>query len=299
MSKAGNRQTGPHPLHTGTAVVTGASTGIGRACALHLDRLGFQVFAGVRQETDGKALKEEASDRLVPILIDVTDAASIASAVDMVTPVVAGAGLCGLVNNAGILIPGPLEFTPIAEIRKQLEVNVIGHIAVTQAFLPLLREGHGRIVNIGSINGRVAAPFIGAYCAAKFAIEALTDALRMELRPWDISIAIVEPGSTATPMWDKAFATSKAIQGDLPQWARDLYAPAIAAMGEAADKMRQAAISPEAVARAVAHALTARRPKTRYLVGRDARILAALAQVLPDRALDNLLTRQMGLRCRA
>jgi NAD(P)-dependent dehydrogenase (short-subunit alcohol dehydrogenase family) len=296
MKKAGNRQTKPHLLRTGTAVVTGASTGIGRACALHLDRLGFQVFAGVRKEADGKALKEEASDRLVPIVIDVTDAASIASAVDMVTPIVAGAGLCGLVNNAGILIPGPLEFTPIAEIRKQLEVNVIGHIAVTQAFLPLLREGHGRIVNIGSINGRVAAPFIGAYCAAKFAIEALTDALRMELRPWGISIAIVEPGSTATPMWEKAFATSKAIQGDLPQWARDRYAPALAAMGEAADKMRRAAISPEAAARAVAHALTARRPKTRYLVGRDARLLATLVQLLPDRALDNLLTRQMGLR---
>ena len=280
----------------GAVVVTGTSTGIGRACALRLDAMGFPVFAGVRRKVDGEALREEGSERLTSLLIDITDGASIAAAAEVVAAAVGEAGLSGLVNNAGILVPGPLEFIPIAEVRRQLEVSAIGHIAVTQAFLPLLRKGRGRIVHIGSINGRVAAPLMGPYCAAKFALEALTDVLRMELRPWGIQVVLIEPGSTDTPIWDKGIAKSEEIQQSLPRWAQDLYAPAVAAMGEAAARMRKAAIPPDVVARAVAHALTARRPRTRYLVGRDARLLAALAKILPDRALDSLIARQMGLR---
>src|SRR5439155_3574156 len=148
---------------TKSIVITGASTGIGRACALRLDRMGFRVFAGVRKTEDGEALKQQASERLTPVVIDVTDVASIARAAEMVAAEVGEAGLAGLVNDAGIAVAGPLEFIPIEELRKQLEVNVIGQIAVTQVFLPLLRKGHGRIVNMGSISGRLAVPLLGPY----------------------------------------------------------------------------------------------------------------------------------------
>ncbi len=279
----------------GAVVVTGASTGIGEACALRVDKLGFAVFAGVRKEADGESLKRKGSDRLTPVFIDVTDDASVASAADTVAKAVGDAGLAGLVNNAGISIPGPLEFLPIADLRRQLEVNVIGQIAVTQAFLPLLRKGRGRIVNIGSISGKLATPFIGAYCASKFAMEALTDSLRMELRPWGISVSIVEPGSIATPIWEKAQAAADEILKKLPQQAHDFYDPAIAAVRRAADKTARAGIPPYAVAKAVAHALTAKRPKTRYLVGRDAQLQATLAKVVPDRMRDWLVVRELGL----
>src|SRR5258708_33287478 len=182
-----------------SVVATGASTGIGEACALRLDRRGFHVFAGVRREVDGGALKQKASGRLTPILLDVTDASSIKSAAAAVAASLDEEGLSGLVNNAGIAIAGPLEFLPIDELRRQFEVNVIGQIAVTQAFLPLLRKGHGRIVNMGSISGRLAFPLLGPYAASKFALRALTTALRMELRPWGIPVSIIEPSGIATP----------------------------------------------------------------------------------------------------
>ena len=278
-----------------SVVVTGVSTGIGRVCALRLDAMGFRVFGGVRREVDGESLKSEASDRLTPILIDVTDSVSIASAADVVAAAVGEAGLAGLVNNAGISVPGPLEFLPLEDIRRQLEVNVIGQIAVTQAFLPLLRKGRGRIVNIGSISGRMATPFLGAYAASKFAMEAVTDSLRMELRPWGIPVSIIEPGSIATPLWQRGHSAADEIGKKLPPEARQLYDPAMAAMREAAAKFERAAIPPTAVAKAVAHALTAKKPRTRYLVGRDARIQAALVKVVPDRMLDLLIVRQLGL----
>jgi NAD(P)-dependent dehydrogenase (short-subunit alcohol dehydrogenase family) len=167
----------------GAVVVTGASTGIGKTCALYLDKLGFQVFAGVRKEADGDALKRKASTRLTPIFLDITDAASIASAADTVAAAIGKSGLVGLVNNAGTAVVSPLEFLPITELRHQLEVNAIAQIAVTQAFLPLLRQSKGRIVNIGSIIGKMAMPFLGSNSASKFAMEAFTDVLRMELRP--------------------------------------------------------------------------------------------------------------------
>lgn len=279
----------------GPVVVTGASTGIGRACALRLDGLGARVFAGVRKRADGDALRREASGGLTPILLDVTDAASIAAAADAVKGAVGEAGLAGLVNNAGIVVAGPLEFLPITEIREQLEVNVIGQIAVTQAFLPLLRRARGRIVNIGSISGRSSVPFVGAYCASKFALEALTDALRLELAPWGIAVSIVEPGAVATPIWEKSSARASETTKALRPQARDLYGRALAAMREAAERMAKGAISTDRVAAAVVRALTAPRPKTRYLVGRDAKLQAALTAVLPDRARDELVVRAMGL----
>ncbi|MGD1157325.1 MAG: SDR family oxidoreductase, partial [Terriglobia bacterium] len=185
----------------GAVVITGASTGIGEACALHLDKLGFRVFAGIRKAADAEALRHRASARLVPIRLDVSDETEVEQAARNVTEALRGEGLAGLVNNAGIVVAGMLEFLPLDALRRQLEVNVVGQVAVTQAFLPHLRKARGRIVNIGSVSGLIAGPFSGAYAASKFALEALTDALRVELRPWKIHVSIVEPGNIQTPIW--------------------------------------------------------------------------------------------------
>ena len=280
---------------TRTAVVTGASTGIGEACAMRLDRHGWRVFAGVRKDADGERLKQQASDRLTPIMLDVTDEAQIAAAKEAVKAAVGEAGLAGLVNNAGIVVPGPVEFLTPQDLRQQLEVNVIGQMAVTQAFLPLIRKARGRVVNIGSIAGRMATPFTGAYSASKFAMEALTDSLRMELRPWGIHVAVVEPGSIATPIWGKAQTTADELERNLPEEGMRLYGEAFAAMRKAAKKFEEAGIPPDEVAKFVEHALTAKRPKTRYVVGRDAQIQRVLAKVVPDRVRDGLVARQLGL----
>lgn len=276
-------------------VVTGASRGIGEACALYLDKLGFHIFAGVRKKEDGETLKQKASSRLTPVIIDVTDAASIKSAVETVANSVKETGLAGLVNNAGIAVAGPLGFLPIKELRKQFEVNVIGQISVTQAFLPLLQKGNGRIINIGSKEGRMAMPFLGPYCASKFAMEALTSSLRMELRPWGIPVSIIEPGTIATPILGKSIAAAEDVMSKLPQQARDLYSTAISAGRELAYKFIKAAIPPDTVARAVAHALTAKRPKTRYIVGQDAKLIAIITRFIPDGIRDWFMARQMGL----
>ena len=285
-----------HATRTGAVVVTGASSGIGRACALHLAALGFQVFAGVRRAEDGAALRAASSDRLTPVLLDVADETSIRAATETITAAVGAAGLAALVNNAGIGVAGPLEFLPLAEFRTQLEVNVTGQLAVTQALLPLLRQGRGRIVNMGSIGGRIAAPFVGPYSASKVALEALTDALRMELRPWGLHVAIVEPGTVATPIWEKSVARADRLMQALPPQAQTLYGAAFTAMRAGAERTGKEGLGvpPEVVARAVTHALTARKPKTRYLVGWDARI-AVLFTLVPVRLRDRVILRQAGL----
>jgi NAD(P)-dependent dehydrogenase (short-subunit alcohol dehydrogenase family) len=283
------------PKLKGAVVVTGASTGIGRACALRLDRLGYQVFAGVRRDADGKALKKKAKSGLTPLLIDVTEKASITAAASAVDNAVGEEGLAGLVNNAGIAVPGPLEFLPLDDLRSQMEVNVIGQVAVTQSFLPLLRKGRGRIVNIGSINGRMATPFLGAYNASKFALEALTDSLRMELKPWGISVSIIEPGNIDTRIWEKGQDAADVLLEKLPPEGHKFYDPVVGAMRKAAEKSAREAIPPSAVAKAVVHALTAEKPKTRYVVGTDARIQAVVARLAPDRMKDWLVAREMGL----
>ena len=278
-----------------TVVISGASTGIGAACALHLDRLGFTVFAGVRRETDGVVLNAKASPRLQPVLLDVTDAASIDQARQLVTGLVGEVGLAGLVNNAGIAVAGPLEAVPIPDLRRQFEVNVIGQVAVTQAFLPLLRKGRGRIVNMGSIAGRAALPLMGPYSASKFALEALTDALRLEVQQWGIQVSIVEPGAIATPIWEKSGAKADELEASTVGELKDLYAAVVAGVRGRVAEAAARAIPAEAVARAVEHALTADRPKTRYLVGRDATLRAIMVKLLPDRLSDRLMTRILNL----
>ena len=280
---------------TRSVVITGASTGIGEACALHLDQLGWRVFAGVRKDADGEALQRKASARLMPVRIDVTDPASIASAREIVAQELGERGLDGLVNNAGIAVAAPLEFLPIDDLRRQLEVNVIGQIAVTQAFLAPIRKARGRIVNIGSVSGRLATPFTGPYSASKFAMEALTDALRIELRPWKIDVAIVEPGSVATPIWEKGMADADRMEAQLPAEGHTLYDGAIKALRAFAEATANKGIPPAAVAKAVTHALTAKKPKTRYVVGFDASIQAKLGKFAPDRMRDGLIARQLKL----
>lgn len=274
----------------GAVVVTGASTGIVEACARQLDAQGYAVFAGVRREADAARLREHASARLTPIMLDVTDAASISAAESEIARAVGDAGLKGLVNNAGIAVAGPLEFLPLGELRRQLEVNVVGQLAVTQAMLPLIRLGHGRIVNISSVSGKLASPMTGAYAASKFALEALTDSLRRELRPWHIHVAAVEPGVTATPIWQKSLQAGDDLAVELPPQVFTLYGPAIEVSRRSArHHAKGGGTPPVMVARAVFHALTARHPRARYPVGRDARIGTFLARMLPDAALDRLL----------
>jgi NAD(P)-dependent dehydrogenase (short-subunit alcohol dehydrogenase family) len=275
-------------------VITGASTGIGRACALRLEKMGMHVFAGVRKAADGDALAQ-GRPRIIPVIIDVTNQATIDAAKATVEAAADGRGIEGLVNNAGIGVGGPLEFVPIDEMRRQFEVNVFGQLAVTQAFLPMLRKAQGRIVNMGSIGGRLASPFIAPYSASKFAMEALTDALRIELRPWKVDVMIVEPGSIATPIWDKAKTTTADLERDMTDEAKALYGGVIDSVKAFVADAEKRAIPADEVAKAVAHALTSNRPKTRYLVGRDARLQAALATVAPDRIVDSLVARQLKL----
>ena len=286
-------------------LITGASTGIGRACALYLDSIGFTVFAGVRREADGNALRENASARLTPVLIDVTDSESIKSALKFISGEMGNAGLAGLVNNAGIVTAsGLLEFLPIAEIRNLLEVNLIGHIAVTQAFLPLIRKGHGRIVYMGSIAGIMPQPYLAPYSASKAALKAITDSLRLEVKPWNIPVSIIEPGIVYTPMWDKAETVAEIKAKNFPREAFDLYGSTINSVVEILKnkkRIKMVAVSIDEVARTVARALTVKRPKTRYIVGRDARLAAFLKWGLPNRAIDWLammLWRQLGLKKR-
>lgn len=276
-------------------VITGASSGIGEACALHLDELGCRVFAGVRRPADGDALRARASDRLTPVLLDVTDPAAIRRAAETVDAAVGAAGLAGLVNNAGIGGGGPLEIVALDELRRVFEVNSIGPVAVTQALLPLLRRGRGRIVNIGSIAGLAATPFVGPYAASKFALEALTDAMRLELRPWGIQVSIVEPGAVASRIWEKARRRADQMEAEADPQMKAYYGTAVARVREAIERAARRAIPARCVAEVVAHALFAPRPKTRYLVGWDARLRAALAAWLPDRVQDWLLARILKL----
>jgi NAD(P)-dependent dehydrogenase (short-subunit alcohol dehydrogenase family) len=258
-----------------------------------LDEAGFRVFGGVRDAAAGARLAQQCSDRFTFVQLDVTDSQSIHSAADTITQSLGTSGLHGLVNNAGIAVAGPLEFLPIAALRQQMEVNVIGPIAVTQAFLPALRAARGRIVNIGSIAGRSALPFTGAYSASKYAIEALTDALRLELRPWDIRVSVVEPGAVATDIWETSSRTAAAMMSSLPPRALELYGRLLDGIRRGAAAAPARGLGPDIVARAVMHALTAKRPRTRYLIGNDAR-LRILLEHLPPGIRDAVLARAIA-----
>ncbi len=282
--------------------ITGSSTGIGRVCALHLDRMGFRVFAGVRKESDALALEKESSGNLIPIHIDITNGRSIKSASREISAKVGGAGIQGLVNNAGISVGGLFEFLTVGDVRRQLEVNVIGHTRVTQTFLPMIREGRGRIVFMGSITGVMPQPFLSLYSASKAGLEAITDSLRLELRPWDISVSIIEPSIVKTPMWDKARDAAHRTVENFPRDAHDLYGPAIRAVLNVLDhprRIERVATPAAKVARAVEHALTSERPRYHYIVGWDAKLTYMIAKFAPERMRDWIvmfLWRRLGLK---
>jgi len=260
-----------------TALVTGASSGIGAACAVRLAAAGWRVFAGVRRSGDAPAGTEE-------ILLDVTNQDHVRAASERIEE------LHGLVNNAGIALAIPLEFIPLDELRRQFEVNVFGQVAVTQAFLPQLRSTRGRIVFVGSIAGRSALPFLGPYAASKHALEAITDTLRLELRPFGVDVSLVQPGSIKTPIWTKSAIVATALANGAPAELAGLYGERIAAFREVAAKRGEKGASPDQVARAVEEALTTGRPRTRKLVGLDAKLRAGVEK-LPDRLRDRVYER--------
>jgi NAD(P)-dependent dehydrogenase (short-subunit alcohol dehydrogenase family) len=279
----------------GFVVVTGASTGIGAATVAHLAEKGFQVFAGVRREEDGVKLAAGSEQELIPLLLDVADEASIAVAAEAVADAVGERGLAGLVNNAGIVKPGPLEHQPIADFRSHLEVNLIGPLLMIQAFLPLIRRGRGRIVNVGSIGGRMALPLHGGYSASKFGMEGMTDALRLELRQWRIPVSLVDPGAVQTAIFGKTLKEIDGLRAKLGDDAYGLYEAQISAIRKLVEKTAADAEAPVVIAEAVAEALLSDGPETRYLAGHGAKATATMARTMPDHAKDRLIAREVGL----
>lgn len=278
-----------------SVVITGASTGIGRASALRLDSEGWRVFAGIRREEDAAALREMASERLLPLMLDITDSGQVAAAAKQVSEAVGNAGLDGLVNNAGIGVFGPLETLPIDDLRRQIEVNLIAQVAVTQAMLPMIRRATGRVVFVSSVGGRIALPFGGAYHASKYGIEAVADSMRQELRPWGIEVAAIEPGSIDTAIWERGEQIAEEVATRTSATQEEVYGETIERFRAAVQRTAARGISPERVAKAIAHALTARRSRTRYLVGLDARGQAFLSWLLPDRLRDRVVARIMRI----
>jgi NAD(P)-dependent dehydrogenase (short-subunit alcohol dehydrogenase family) len=276
----------------GAVVVTGASTGIGEATTRELRRLGFDVIAAVRKEEDAERARSEG---LRAVILDVTDQGTVDSARAEVEEAVGGAGLAGLVNNAGVAISGPVEFIPPDELTRQLDINVVGQIRVTQAFLGMLRTARGRIVNMSSIGGRMALPLVGPYNASKFALEGITDSLRRELRGQGVEVVLIEPGAIKTPIWKKGNAAADEMLTGAPPEAERLYGRLIEALRAETVKIEESrGLPPEEVAKAVGRAMTADKPRTRYLVGRDAKLRAAMAKRLPDRLMDRLIARALG-----
>jgi NAD(P)-dependent dehydrogenase (short-subunit alcohol dehydrogenase family) len=266
-----------------SVLVTGASRGIGNSIATHLAANGWDVFAGVRSEQDAAKVKS-ASPRITPVILDVTNSEHIA-ALDESLP----ERLDAVVNNAGVVVSGPMEAIAPTELRRQLEVNVVGQLAVTQAVLPRLRRFHGRIVFVSSLNGRVSFPLLGAYCASKFALEAAADALRMELKPWDIPVVIVEPAQTETDMWRTADTSVEEMAAAMTAETRQLYQRHLPGLRKSIARSRKMAVPPANVARVVEEALTARRPRARYVVGVRPKLLLAFATELPTPVRDRLL----------
>jgi NAD(P)-dependent dehydrogenase (short-subunit alcohol dehydrogenase family) len=275
-------------MPSGVVLVTGASTGIGEATAFHLRELGFDPVAGVRREEDAERLEGQG---LRTVRLDVTDEAQIAAAREAV----GDGALAGLVNNAGVAVAAPLEFVPLDELRRQLEVNLIGQVAVIQAFLPALRRAGGRIVNVSSIGGRVALPLLAPYNASKFALEAVSDSLRRELRPQGVDVIVIEPGGIKTPIWKKGNELADELTAQMPPEAERLYGRLISDVRRETVKIeRERGLPPRAVAEVIGKALTADRPRARYVVGSDAKVRAQLARLLPDRAMDRLIGRALG-----
>jgi NAD(P)-dependent dehydrogenase (short-subunit alcohol dehydrogenase family) len=268
-------------MQTSSYLVTGASTGIGRATVDKLVHLGAHVWATVRSDVDERSLKDAHGEKVSVLRVDVTDLDSVKAAGEAV---VKSGPLNGLVNNAGVALPAPLEHLPIETFRKQLEVNLVGQLAVTQAMLPALRKAKelnqtARIVMIGSIGGRIAGPVIGAYHASKFGLVGLTDSLRAELAPSGIGVFLIEPGAISTPIWERSTAAGDPLMDTLSEQAQQIYAKQIAAARANAASAPKRGIPPQRAANLIAKVLTAQRPRPRYLLGPDAHIASIIARL--------------------
>lgn len=273
-----------------SVLITGAARGIGRAAVLHMAGLGWEVHAGVRNAADGERLVAAAPrDRVTPVLLDVTDGAQL-EALDAALP----ARLDAVVNNAGIAVTAPVEGIALDEIRRQLEVNVVGPVAVTQAVLPRLRASGGRVVFVSSVSGRVSAPLTGVYSASKYALEAVADSLRVELRPWGVDVVLVEPGAIDTDLWRDALEAVDAAEAQLDGEVRALYREHFAGARRAVKRIQKQAAPVEKVVEAIEKALTASRPRARYVVGTDARVQLALKGALPTSAMDAAVAKLTG-----
>lgn len=282
------------PRGSRAVVISGASTGIGPSCAVHLDRVGSHVFAGVRRTADGTALAQVTSRRLTPIVVDISDPDAVAAAHRAVSD--RNVTLMGLVNNAGTTVPCPVKYLPLDTLRQQLEVNLVGHVATTKAFLPLLRQSHDRIVNIGSLAGRLPVPVMGSCTAAKQAQEGLSGSLRLELAGSGVRVPLVEPGDITTPMSGKVHRDVPAAMSALPDDGAQRYSALMCGVEIAIGAGAEDGAPPEVVAEAVAHALTSDRPKIRYQFGPRSGRMMLLARMLPDRLLDGVLQRTFTSR---
>ena len=266
-------------------LITGASTGIGRTTALSLDELGFRVFAGVRKEADADALAGAASDRLTPLILDVTDAGSIDAAVQTVADATVGR-LYGLVNNAGVSLNGPLELMSVSEMNKLFEVNVVGLLAVTKAFVPLLRNARGRLVNISSGHGLLAVPDKSVYAASKFAVQAISESLRVELKPFGISVSNIVVGKVETEVLGKIVTERERMIRAADPEIVDLYSPLLRFFDTQVKTLP--GTPPEDVAEVIAKALTKKKPKPQYLIGPGAKKMRNLAR-LPVGTRDRMM----------
>jgi NAD(P)-dependent dehydrogenase (short-subunit alcohol dehydrogenase family) len=276
-------------------LITGASSGIGRAAALSLDRLGFTVFASVRKESDAEALRAQASPRLTPVFLDVTEPRTIVEAEEKVRRAVGGSGLWGLVNNAGISFRAPMELVPLEDLRRLFEVNVFGQLAVTQAFLPLVRQARGRIVMISSITALIVTPYHGPYSAGKACLNAFADALRLEMKPFGVRVATLIIGGVRTPIWDKIEDETATVAAKFPAATAPLYAENQRKALTYFVKKGRSSRPPEEIIRPIVLALTRRRPKATYFVGYGARFYGALGRVLSGRLRDWVILRSLGL----
>jgi NAD(P)-dependent dehydrogenase (short-subunit alcohol dehydrogenase family) len=270
-----------------SVLITGASSGIGAATALHLDARGYDVFAGVETPEDGEQALAAASPRLRRLVLDVTSADSIAAAVAQVAAAVGDAGLDAVVNNAGIALAAPIELLPIADLRRQFEVNVLGPVAVTQATLPLIREASGRVILMSSIGGRTASQFAGAYYASKHALEAIGEALRQELDDERIPVVLIEPSIISTPIWGKGIDYLDGIlRSGSPRL--EVYRQRLLAFRDSLRSADEHGKDPQDVAEAVQQVLTDETPDTRVVVGGAGKLLTALRPFVPDRIADKL-----------
>ena len=280
----------------GAVLVTGTSTGIGRHTALQLDQLGYRVFATVRKEQDADSIRSEASEKLTPLKLDVTDSSSLVQAQEIVSQEVGEQGLWGLVNNAAVAFVSPLEFAPLDDFRGLYEVNVFGLLAITQKFLPLIRLAKGRIINISSTASSAVAPFHGPYSSSKLALNGLTDALRLELKPLKVKVSLIIYGSVQTPIWEKGGDASTQVARDFPPKALELYGENLRRIRDYFNRIGKTGITTEQSFIPILHALSAERPKPHYYVGSDALLHYWLRRLFYGRLADRIMVRTIGLK---